>query len=208
MMMNLASLRPAVADPKPLQNLIEASTPSRDFADLELPLTAVAADVNSGHHVELTSGDLVSALMASTAIPGVFPSVKREGRKLIDGGVMANVPIGIAAEQGAQTLVVLDCGFNLFAPRTDPTLPHALLRATAMMAASQVRRDLALYTDRTILYVPAKWPAASLPYDFSKSQINNTESYILALQWLAQLEVDGPGLYGEPPDVTRANIAD
>lgn len=208
MMMNLASLRPAVADPKPLQALIERSTPSRDFADLELPLTAVAADVNTGHHVELNSGDLVSALMASTAIPGVFPSIIREGRKLIDGGVLANVPIGIAAEQGAQTLVVLDCGFNLFAPRTDPTLPHALLRASAIMAASQVRRDLALYADRTILYVPAKWPAAALPYDFSKSQINNTESYILALQWLAQLEVDGPGLYGEPPDVTRANIAD
>jgi len=46
-----------------LQGLIEAATPSWDFADLELPLTAVAADVNTGHHVELTSGDPVSALM-------------------------------------------------------------------------------------------------------------------------------------------------
>ena len=207
MMVNLASLRPALADSRPLQELIEGSTLSRDFADLSLPLTAVAADVNTGHHVELNSGDLVSALMASTAIPGVFPSVHREGRKLIDGGVLANVPIGIAAEQGAQTIVVLDCGFNLFAPRTDPTLPHALLRATALMAGSQVRRDLALYTDRTILYVPAKWPTASRPYDFSKSQVSNSESYALALSWLAQLEVDGPGLYGQPPDVTGTNFS-
>ncbi|NQU37746.1 MAG: patatin-like phospholipase family protein [Actinobacteria bacterium] len=206
MMVNLAALRPALADPKPLRSLIERSTDSREFSDLQLPLTAVAADVNTGHHVELNSGDLVSALMASAAIPGIFPSVIREGRKLIDGGVLANVPIGIAAEQGAQTIVVLDCGFNLFAPRTDPTLPHALLRATAMMAAAQVRRDLALYTDRTILYVPAKWPAASRPYDFSKSQVNNSESYSLALAWLARLEVDGAGLYGSPPDVTRANV--
>jgi NTE family protein len=207
MMMNLASLRPALAEPGPLRSLIERSTTSRDFADLELPLTAVAADVNTGRHVELNSGDLVSALMASTAIPGVFPSVIRDGRKLIDGGVLANIPIGVAAEQGAETIVVLDCGFNLFAPRTDPTLPHVLLRAAAMMAAAQVRRDLALYADRTILYVPAKWPAASRPYDFTKSQINNSESYSLALKWLIELEVDGPGLYGDPPDVTGVNFA-
>ncbi|MFT6563748.1 MAG: hypothetical protein ACJAY5_000486 [Actinomycetes bacterium] len=36
-------------------------------------------------------------------------------------------------------------------------------------------------------------------YDFSKSQINNAESYHLALKWLAQLKVQGPGLYGNPP---------
>ena len=89
------------------------STPSRDFSDLQLPLTAVAADVTTGHHVELNSGDLISALMASTAIPGVFPVVEREGLRLVDGGILYNVPISIAAEQGAQTIVVLDCGFNL-----------------------------------------------------------------------------------------------
>jgi hypothetical protein len=44
-------------------------------------------------------------------------------------------------------------------------------------------------------------------YDFSKSQINNAESYHLALKWLAQLKVQGPGLYGNPPDVTGANFA-
>ena len=205
MMMNMASLRPAIADPTPLRELLERSSPSRDFSDLALPLTAVAADTTTGHHVELNSGDLISALMASTAIPGVFPVVEREGRRLIDGGVLANVPVGIAAEQGAQTIVVLDCGFNLFAPRTDPTLPHALLRAAAIMVASQVRRDLQLYQDRTIIYVPGKWPPAGQPYDFGtdKSKENSMGSYAIALEFLSRLTVAGPGLYGVPPDVTR-----
>ena len=62
MMVNLAALRPAIADPTPLREMLLRSTPSRDFSDLQLPLTAVAADVTTGHHVELNSGDLISAL--------------------------------------------------------------------------------------------------------------------------------------------------
>ncbi len=204
MMFNLSSLRPALADPTRLREMLLASTPSRDFSDLELPLTAIAADVTTGHHVELNSGDLISALMASVAIPGIFPVVEREGRRLVDGGILHNVPISIAAEQGAQTIVVLDCAFNMFAPRTDPTLPHALLRAVAIMVSGQVQRDLALYNDRTILYVPGKWPPASMPYDFTNSYAKNgNESYELAMDWLEALEIKGTGLYGEPPDYMR-----
>lgn len=203
MMINMASLRPALADPRPLRKLLEAATPARDFSDLKLPHTAVCADAVTGELVEVSEGDLLSGLIASAAIPGIFPVVERDGRRLIDGGILANVPIGVAAEQGAQTIVVLDCGFNLFAPRTDPTLPHVLLRAVAISGAGQVKRDLALYQDRTILYVPGKWPAAVMPYDFSKSTVIGQESYERAYQWLNELELDGPGLYGEPPDVTK-----
>ena len=206
LMMNLSSLRPALADPKPLLELMYAASPARDFSDLKLPLTAIAADVTTGHHVELNSGDLMSALLASVAIPGIFPVVEREGRRLIDGGILHNVPISIAAEQGAQTIVVFDCAFNMFAPRTDPTLPHALLRAAAIMVSGQVRRDLAQYGDRTILYVPGKWPPASMPYDFGSSYAKNgNESYELAMDWLEELELDGPGLYGTPPGYMRAD---
>ncbi len=204
MMFNMSSLRPALADPTPLREMLLAATSSRDFADLKLPLTAIAVDVTTGHHVELNSGDLISALMASIAIPGIFPVVEREGLRLVDGGILHNVPISIAAEQGAQTIVVLDCAFNMFAPRTDPTLPHALLRAVAIMVSGQVRRDLALYRDRTILYVPGKWPPASMPYDFTNAYAKNgNESYELAMDWLEALEIEGSGLYGEPPDYMR-----
>lgn len=204
MMFNMSSLRPALADPKPLLEMMLAASPARDFADLKLPLTAIAADLNTGHHVEMNSGDLMSALLASVAIPGVFPVVEREGRRLVDGGILHNVPISIAAEQGAQTIVVLDCAFNMFAPRTNPTLPHALLQAAAIMVSGQVHRDLALYADRTILYVPGKWPPASMPYDFTGAyQRNGNESYEIAMDWLEALEFTGPGLYGGPPDHAR-----
>ena len=203
MMMRMASLRPAVGDTSALQALLETATLGRSFEDLTLPLTAVAADATTGHLVEINQGDLLSGLLASIAIPGIYPPVEREGRKLVDGGVLANVPIGVAARQGAQTIVVFDCGFNLFAPRTDPTFPHALLRGVAIMVAGQVRRDLDIHQDRTVLYVPGKWPAAGLPYDFSKSVQNSTASFKIAHKWLNELVIEGPGHYGLPPDVTR-----
>ena len=204
MMRNMVTLRPGIADSRPLRDLLERSTASRDFTDLSLPLTAVAADAVTGHVAELRDGDLISALMASTAIPGVFPIVERDGQRLMDGGIIANVPIAIAAEQGAKSIVVFDCGFNLFAPTTDPTLPHVLLRAAAIMAAAQVRRDLALCASEcTILYVPGKWPPISRPYEFNKTDLNNQDSYQVALKWLRELQIKGTGLHGAPPDVTR-----
>lgn len=201
--LNAAALRPGVADPGPLRDLIDRSLTARDFKDLTIPMTAVAVDVSTGHRADLRSGDVLSALMASVAIPGIFPIVERDGQRLMDGGLVANVPIGVAAEQGAQTIVVFDCGFNLFAPRTEPTLLHVMLRAAAIMTSEQVRRDLQQYSDRTIIYVPGKWPPASMPFDFSKTAENNEGSYAAALSFLRDLKVTGPGLYGNPPDIAR-----
>ena len=199
MMVNLAALRPAIADPTPLREMLLRSTPSRDFSDLQLPLTAVAADVTTGHHVELNSGDLISALMASTAIPGVFPVVEREGAAI---GRWRD-PLQRSHQHRRRTGCADDRRPRLrlqpFAPRTEPTLPHALLRAAAIMASSQVRRDLLTHPDKTILYVPGKWPPASMPYDFSKAYENGTESYEIAMDWLEGLKIKGAGLYGEPP---------
>ena len=57
------------------------------------------------------------------------------------------------------------------------------------MASSQVRRDLLTHPDKTILYVPGKWPPASMPYDFSKAYENGTESYEIAMDWLEGLKI-------------------
>ncbi len=201
---NAATLRPSIADPGPLQALLERSTTSRDFADLAIPHTAVAVDADSGQRADLREGDLLSALMASTAIPGVFPIVERDGHRYLDGGLIENVPIRVAAEQGAATIIVFDCGFNLFGPRTSPTVAHTLMLAASIVTASQVRRDLAAFTDRCILYLPGNWPPASRPYEFGGGvAVNNAASYKAALSWLRELKIEKPGLYGEPPDVTR-----
>ena len=72
-----------------------------------VPLVIVATDLASGQPVGLRTGDAVTAVLASAAFPGVYPPVEFEGRRYIDGGVVADVPLDLAVELGAATALVL-----------------------------------------------------------------------------------------------------
>jgi NTE family protein len=195
----LASRKSSAIDSRSLQAFIEGAVTSRDFSDLKVPHTAITTDFDTGEVVPLREGELISAVMASAAIPAVFPAVERDGRRLVDGGVVANVPIGVAAAQGAQTIVVLDCGFTVVAPQKEETLRANLLRMAAIMASQQVRRDLEKVRDRTVLYLPGPWPIGSRPDDFRRSQELANAAYELTLEWLNDLRIEGPGRYGKAP---------
>ena len=76
--------------------------------DAEIPLTITATDFETGHPVAMTHGPAVSALLATGAIPGIFPAVRRDGRLLVDGGVSAAWPVELALEMGATDVYVLE----------------------------------------------------------------------------------------------------
>ncbi len=141
--LNVAKGKASAVPNTGLRAVIESAVTARTFEELAISHTAVTTDFNTGEPVPLRSGDLVSALLASAAIPLVFPPVHHGDRVLVDGGIVANVPISIAADQGAATIVVLDCGFTVMAPQQEDTATGRLLRTAAIMAAQQVRRDLA-----------------------------------------------------------------
>jgi len=63
------------------------------FEDLNLPLRVTAVDVQEGRLVTLWDGDLIDALRATSAIPGIFSPVEIDGRVLVDGGLLSNVPV-------------------------------------------------------------------------------------------------------------------
>lgn len=76
-----------------LEALIARATPARTFGDLAVPLRVVATDLDTGDEVVLARGPLQPALLASAALPGVFPIVEHDGRRLVDGGVVNSVPL-------------------------------------------------------------------------------------------------------------------
>jgi NTE family protein len=197
--LNLAKGKASAVPNTGLRTVIEDSLQARTFEELRLPHTAVTTDFDTGEPVPISSGELVSALLASAAIPLIFPPVERGTRKLVDGGIVANVPISIAADQGAATIVVLDCGFTVMAPEQEATATGRLLRTAAIMAAQQVRRDLAAVTDRTVLYLPGPWPMRGRPDDFRNAAENAATTYGLTMTWLHGLRVAGPGRYGMAP---------
>lgn len=91
-----------------LAELFTAEVAARSFADLTVPFACVATDLRSGEPAVLDQGDLSDALLATCAIPGVFPSIRRDGRLLADGAYVANAPVRQAIELGAASLIVFD----------------------------------------------------------------------------------------------------
>jgi NTE family protein len=106
------------------------------FADLRRPLAVTTVDLNSGQEVVFTSGPVVPALRATISIPGVFAAVERGGRRLVDGGILNNVPADHARALGADIVVAVDV-LPCF------RLPGADERGTAPEAASAMELPLA-----------------------------------------------------------------
>jgi NTE family protein len=78
------------------------------FADLRRPLAISTVDLNTGREVVLHEGPVVPALRATMSIPGVFAAVERGGRRLVDGGILNNVPTDHARALGADVVLAVD----------------------------------------------------------------------------------------------------
>lgn len=79
-----------------------------DFDDLSIPFRAVATDLETGRAVAFEEGDLVSAVLASMAVPGVFAPRIIDGVPYVDGGISSNLPVQTALDMGADIIIALD----------------------------------------------------------------------------------------------------
>jgi NTE family protein len=77
----------------------------KQIEDLNIPFACVAADINSGQEIVFKKGKVVTAISASSCVPGVFPPVKIMDRHLVDGELVNPVPIDIAFELGADLVI-------------------------------------------------------------------------------------------------------
>jgi NTE family protein len=94
-----------------LRSILERHIPYDRLEDAAVPVHVVATELKSGRAAILASGPAVPALLASCAIPGVFPPVEIARRHYVDGGVASHTPITVAIELGAEKIYVLPVGF-------------------------------------------------------------------------------------------------
>ena len=104
--------RLGLASNQRLENLIGRVFESRQFEDLRIPLAVVATDLTSGEPVVFTQGNLVDAIRASCAFPGLFEPVEIGTRCLADGGLVAPVPTRAARELGAAAVIGVSVGIQ------------------------------------------------------------------------------------------------
>ncbi len=172
---------------------------TRSFDELALPFGAVTMDIATTRPHVVRSGALVPALVASCAIPGIYPSVDIGPLRLYDGGVVANVPIRQALEMGARSLVVLDCNFPGHVPDAPHTLADVLLFTMTVTMRTQAALEAPLAAaDAAVVYLPGPaWGPVS-PLDFDHTDMLIEQAYEAARAFLGTLDVTGPGLYGTP----------
>jgi NTE family protein len=96
-----------------LHNLMKRLLHVSVFEDLKIPLIVVTTDLFTGDVIEISSGDIASAIRASCAFPGVFKPVPLYGRYCIDGGASCPVPVNIAKKYGAKVVIAIDLSEKL-----------------------------------------------------------------------------------------------
>jgi NTE family protein len=109
-----------------------------DFDKLPVPFRAVATDATSGEAVVMGQGDLGVALRASAAIPGLFAPVELNGRNLVDGGLVDNLPIDAALTLRADVIIAVDLG----QPMPTRGRPNSMIRALTGSVSALTRREV------------------------------------------------------------------
>jgi NTE family protein len=154
-----------------LRRLIEHHLTTARLECLPIPLHVVATDVLTGSEVRLSEGPLPDAILASTAIPGVLPSVEWEGRELMDGGVANNTPISHAVELGAKRIFVLSTGRTCELEAAPQGALGMFLHATNLLIHHRLLDDIERYRDvAELIVLPAPCPVHVQPMDFSQAE--------------------------------------
>lgn len=167
----LAGSRPSLFSSAGLAALLRRHLPYARLEDAAIPVHVVTTDLLSGEEVVLSRGDAVSAVLASTAIPGLHPAVERDGSWLVDGGLADNAAISQAVLLGATEVYVLPTGYAcaLTAP---PRRPLAVaLHALSFLTQQRLVHDVGAFAQSLDLHViPPPCPLDTSPADFRQGR--------------------------------------
>jgi NTE family protein len=179
-----------------LRRWIEANTAHAQLEDLPIPVHVVTTNVATGKPVVVSSGDVVTALLASTAIPRVFPPVTIDGLRLFDGAVAANTPVDEAIELGATDIFVLPAA-------ADSPFEAAMWRTFDRVFGGPPAEPVARPDHVRITELPAPRALGS-PYSFRSSRPLIDQARDLTRSFLAGDDRSAPPWEVQWPSLTQS----
>lgn len=188
----LVGSRPSLCSNHNLHNLIEKHLPYRNLEDAAIPVHIVTTNLLSGQEVVLSTGDAVSAVLASASIPGVLPAVQREGLTLVDGGVANNAALSQAVAVGADEIYVLPTGFACALQQPPTSAVSTAVQALTLLIEQRLIIDVAQFAGRArIRVLPPLCPLAVSSADFSHAAELIDRAHAATSNWL---DTGGPSL--------------
>ena len=141
----------------------ESLTGMTTFEQLRVPLAVVATDMNAGKPAVFRSGNLTPALLASTAIPGLFPSVHINEREYLDGGVVDNTPLNTAVDDGSKDVLAISLMGGGEYEQSPNSIPELIARTLQLSLHHQMLSDYERlrHRARIVVLCPITAPTAT-----------------------------------------------
>ena len=199
-----------IIDGKKVADFMRDYVHSDNIEELPLPFKAVATELNSGEEVVLETGDVIDAVRASISVPGMFTPVRRDGRVLVDGGLVNPVPVNVARAMGADIVIAVDINHGIVAgkasaPQVESQPDTDLLQTLSLLGSERYRSAMeriekglhSLDSNPTLIQIRAWLAEESLPniFEVLLSSINIMETQITS----TRLQIDPPELLIQPP---------
>lgn len=148
-------------DGTPLERLLRERFGLTTFDALEIPFRAVACDIGTGERVVLEDGDVARAVLASGAMVGLFSPVEIEGRQLIDGSYLDNLPVEEVRAMGARTVLAVD----LLADPVGPEGPDNVLEIWQRLQCLMIQAAQPVPEDVEVLIRPELQGLSYIDFD-------------------------------------------
>lgn len=174
-----------------LRRLLEDSLPYANIESATLRLRIVATDFETGGAVALHTGPVVDAVLASSALPGLFPPVEIAGRLHIDGGIADNVPISPAVGAGAREVYVIRTGFDCPVNAGRLRAMDVLWRSIGLLLNRTLADDVRRFSGAArIVVLPTPCVAPTPIWNLSRSRSLIIEAHRMAGEFLDREEPD------------------
>ncbi|MFO1297886.1 MAG: patatin-like phospholipase family protein [Rubrivivax sp.] len=142
--------------------LVRADAGERRLEELPLPVSIVATDIGTGERVVLREGSLTTAMRASMSVPGLMAPLEAGGRKLVDGGLVDNLPVREVRERcGAEVVIAVNVGTTPLPPDEVRGLLTVSAQVIALLTEQNVQATLATLTPRDIVIQPELGPVTA-----------------------------------------------
>ncbi|WP_153109388.1 patatin-like phospholipase family protein [Propionivibrio limicola] len=136
-------------------HLVHADVTERHIEDLPLPLSIIATDIGNGDRIVFRDGNLTTAMRASMSVPGLLAPVEQNGHKLVDGGLVDNVPISeVHARCSPDVVIAVNVGSPLLKPEEIGSLLTVSAQMVNILTEQNVSRSLALLRPSDIYIKP------------------------------------------------------
>jgi NTE family protein len=192
--------REAVYPIEGLRRLVRSYLRFERLEDSPVPLTVVATRLADGVEEWLTKGPALEAVLASAALPAIFPSVEIDGRRYVDGGVVNNTPLSVALAAGARRVYVLLCS-GVEIRTLDYERPYeAMLVGFGLSIRARLRRELAAVPEDVDVVVLEQSGVQEIMWqDFSHTEELLERGYLDARVVLDRVEEQIAARHGTRP---------